>query len=283
MEKDNELSWEEDEIVYMQGKIYVPNSKKLKEKILQENHNLVDVGHPGQQRILELIKWNYWWPGLKEDIKKYIQGYFKCQQNKVQHQKKSGELHLLEIPQGPWQKINIDIIGPLPRSNGIDAIVVIVDWFMKMILLKAITMSISSEGIAKIYRDNIWKLHGVPRKILSDWGLQFALKFIEEFTRVLGTTRQLSTAYHPQTDGQTERINQEIEMFLWHYVNYQQDNWMEWLATMEFQYNNKRHAATGRTPFELNFGRHLWKGGLVVQSEIPRVEEFIVGLQKSWK
>ena len=283
MEKDNELSWEEDEIVYMQGKIYVPNSKKLKEKILQENHNLVDVGHPGQQRILELIKWNYWWPGLKEDIKKYIQGYFKCQQNKVQHQKKSGELHLLEIPQGPWQKINIDIIGPLPRSNGIDAIVVIVDWFMKMILLKAITISISSEGIAKIYRDNIWKLHGVPRKILSDWGLQFALKFIEEFTRVLGTTRQLSTAYHPQTDGQTERINQEIEMFLWHYVNYQQDNWMEWLATMEFQYNDKRHAATGRTPFELNFGRHLWKGSLVVQSEIPRVEEFIVGLQKSWK
>ena len=283
MEKDNELSWEEDEIVYMQGKIYVPNSKKLKEKILQENHNLVDVGHPGQQRILELIKWNYWWPGLKEDIKKYIQGYFKCQQNKVQHQKKSGELHLLEIPQGPWQKINIDIIGPLPRSNGIDAIVVIVDWFMKMILLKAITISISSEGIAKIYRDNIWKLHGVPRKILSDWGLQFALKFIEEFTRVLGTTRQLSTAYHPQTDGQTERINQEIEMFLWHYVNYQQDNWMEWLATMEFQYNDKRHAATGRTPFELNFGRHLWKGDLVVQSEIPRVEEFIVGLQKSWK
>ena len=267
----------------MQGKIYVPNSKKLKEKILQENHNLVNVGHPGQQRILELIKWNYWWPGLKEDIKKYIQGYFKCQQNKVQHQKKSGELHLLEIPQGPWQKINIDIIGPLPRSNGIDAIVVIVDWFMKMILLKAITISISSEGIAKIYRDNIWKLHGVPRKILSDWGLQFALKFIEEFTRVLGTTRQLSTAYHPQTDGQTERINQEIEMFLWHYVNYQQDNWMEWLATMEFQYNDKRHAATGRTPFELNFGRHLWKGGLVVQSEIPRVEEFIVGLQKSWK
>ena len=221
MEKNNGLLWEEDGIVYMEGRIYVPNSKKLKEKILQENHDSVDVEYPGQQRMLELIKQNYWWLGLKEDIKKYIQGCFKCQQNKVQHQKKSGELHLLEIPQGPWQKINIDIIGPLPRSNGIDAIVVIVDWFMKMILLKAITISISSEGIAKIYRDNIWKLHGVPRKILSDWGLQFALKFIEEFTRVLGTTRQLSTAYHPQTDGQTERINQEIEMFLWHYVNYQ--------------------------------------------------------------
>ena len=86
----------------MEGRIYVPNNKKLKEKILYENHNLVDVGHPGQQRMLELIKQNYLWPGLKEDIKKYIQGCFKCQQNKVLHQKKSGELHLLEILQGPW-------------------------------------------------------------------------------------------------------------------------------------------------------------------------------------
>ena len=79
----------------------------------------------------------------------------------------------------------------------------------------------------KIYSDNIWKLHGVPRKILSDRGPQFALKFMEEFTKVLGTRRQLLTAYHPQTDGQTERINQEIETFLQYYVNYQKDNWID--------------------------------------------------------
>ena len=105
---------------------------------------------------------------MKEDIKRYVQGYFKCQQNKVQHQKKAGELHLLEIPQGPWKEISIDIIGPLPRLNRIDAIVVIIDQFMKMIRLKVTTTSISSEGIVKIYKDNIWKLHGVPGKILSD-------------------------------------------------------------------------------------------------------------------
>ena len=85
-------------------------------------------------------------------------------------------------------------------------------------------------------------------------------------------------AYYPQTDGQTERINQEIGTFLWHYVNYQQDNWTEWIAAAEFQYNDKRHAATGRIPFELNFERHLWKDDLVVHSEIPRVEEFLAGL-----
>ena len=117
-------------------------------------------------------------------------------------------------------------------------------------------MNISSEEIAKIYRDEIWKLHGVPRMILSDRGPQFTLKFMEEFTKVLGTKRKLSTVYHPQTNGQMERINQEIGMFLQHYVNYQQDNWTDWLATVEFSYNDKKHMVTRRTPFELNFGRH---------------------------
>ena len=120
----------------------------------------------------------------------------------------------MEIPQGPWQEISIDIIGPLPKSNGMDAIVVIVDRFTKMIHLKAAMTNILSEGIAKIYKDDIWKLHGIPRKILSDREPQFASKFMEEFTKALGTKRQLSTAYHPQTDGQMERINQEIGTFL---------------------------------------------------------------------
>jgi len=102
LEKDNRLTWEEDGIVYLEGRIYVPNNKKLKEKILQENYNSVDVRHSGQQRMLKLIKRNYWWPGLKEDINKYVQECLKYQQNKVQHQKKSGELHPLEISQGPW-------------------------------------------------------------------------------------------------------------------------------------------------------------------------------------
>ena len=113
--------------------------------------------------MLELIKRTYWWPGLREDIKKYVQGCFKCQQNKVQHQRKAGELYPVEIPKGPWQEISIDIIGPLPKLDGMDTIVVIVDRFTKMIRLKATTINISLEGIAKIYRDEIWKLHGIPR------------------------------------------------------------------------------------------------------------------------
>jgi len=106
-------------------------------------------------------------------VKKYVQGCFKCQQNKIQHQKKAGELHPLDIPEGPWQEISIDIIGPLPKSNRMDAIVVIVNRFTKMIRLKTTNTNISSERIAKIYKNEIWKLHGIPRRILSDRGLQF--------------------------------------------------------------------------------------------------------------
>ena len=130
-------------------------------------------------------------------------------------------------------------------------------------------MNISLEEIAKIYRDDIWKLYRILKKILSDRGPQFILKFIEEFTKALGTKKQLSIAYHSQTDGQMKRINQEIGTFLWHYVNYQQDNWTDWLAAAEFQHNDKKYVATGRTPFKLNFRRHPWKGDLMVQMGIP--------------
>ena len=127
LKKEDSLIWKEDGVVYIEGRIYVLNNKKIKEEILKENHDLMDVRHPEQHRMLELLKRTYWWPGLKEDVKKYVQGCFKCQQNKVQHQRKAGELHPLEIPKGPWQEISIDIIGLLPKSNRMDAIVVIVD------------------------------------------------------------------------------------------------------------------------------------------------------------
>ena len=97
LKREDGLTWEQDGIVYMEGQIYIPNNKRLKEQILQENHDPVDIGHLGQQKMIELVKRNYWWLGLKEDIKKYMQCCIKCQQNKIQHQQKPGELHPLEI------------------------------------------------------------------------------------------------------------------------------------------------------------------------------------------
>ena len=118
----------------------------------------------------------------------------------MQHQKKAGELYLLEILQEPWQEISINIIGPLPKSNGKDTIVVIVDRFTKMVRLKVTITNVSLEEIVKIYRDKIWKLHRIPKKILSDRRPQCISRFIEKFTKALWTTRQILIAYYPQTD-----------------------------------------------------------------------------------
>ena len=115
-------------------------------------------------------------------------------------------------------------------------------------------MNISSEEIAKIYYNKIWKLYRIPRIILSDRGPQFVSIFMEDLIKALETKWMLLTVYHSQIDRQTKQINQEISTFLRHYVNYQQDNWTEWLVAAEFQYNDKKHAAIGHTPFELNFG-----------------------------
>ena len=135
--------------------------------------------------------------------------------------KKIEELHFLEMPKEPWEEISINIIGLLPRSNGKDAIVVIVDWFTKIIWLRATIVNISSEEIIKIYWDKIWKLYGVPWKVLSNRGSQFVSRFIEDLLKVLGTKKILSTVSHSQTNGQTKQINQEIGIFLQNYVNYQ--------------------------------------------------------------
>ena len=202
LEKEDGQSYEDNGIVYVNGRIYILNNQKIRERILQENYKPVDIEHPGQQRMIELMKQNYWWPGIKVDVKKYIQECFKCQQNKVQYMKKAAELHSLKIPEGLWKEISINIIELLPKSNGKDAIIVIVDRFTKMIRFKATTTNVSSEEIAKIYWDEIWKLHGVLRAILSDRRPQFISKFMENLMKALETKRMLSTAYHPQTDGQ---------------------------------------------------------------------------------
>lgn len=118
------------------------------------------------------------------------------------------------IPSGPWQEVSVDLIVRLPDSQGYDSILVIVDRFMKMIHTLLTMSTITSKGIAKLYQDNVWKLHGLLKKIILDRGPQFASKFMTDLNHILGITMALSTAYHPQTDGQTEQVNQDVEQYL---------------------------------------------------------------------
>ena len=195
--------------------------------------------------------------------------------------KKAEELYLLKTLNRLWQEISIDIIGLLLRLNNKNTIVVIMNQFSKIIRLKAMTTIVSLEEIAKIYQDKIWKLYRMPQKILSDREPQFALRFMEDLTKTLGMKRILSMVYYPQTNRQMKQINQEVEAFLQHYVNYQQDNQTEQLPTAEFQYNDKKYATTEHTPFKLNFGRPLQKGNLTVKMKLPKLEDFLEGLQRS--
>ena len=108
--------------------------------------------------------------------------------------------------------------------------------------------------LARLFRDNVWKLHGLPESIILDRGPQFAAGVMRELNAMLGIDSKLSTAFHPQTDGQTERMNQKLEQYLRMFINHRQEQWPEWLGTAEFAYNNKVQTSTKVSPFKANNG-----------------------------
>ena len=162
-----------------------------------------------------------------DDVKQYVKDCEKCQANKPDRLKKTNHLHPNEIPNIPWDIISVDIIGPLPTPIGHNSILVTVDRFSKMVQYIPINMEISSQGVAQALWDKVFKNIGIPKKILSDRGPQFVSNFMKELCLCLGIKRNPSTVYHSQTDGQTERINQEMEQYLRLYISYCQDDWVE--------------------------------------------------------
>jgi len=148
----------------------------------------------------------------------------------------AGKLMPNPIPNAPWTDISVDFITGLPEAQGYDAILVVCDRFTKQVHIIPTTKETNSLGLARLYRDHVWKLHGLPNTVISDRGPQFASGFMKELNKILGIDTKLSTAYHLQTDGQTERMNQELEQYLRMFVDYRQTNCPEWLAIAEFSY-----------------------------------------------
>ncbi|KAF7762552.1 hypothetical protein Agabi119p4_9145 [Agaricus bisporus var. burnettii] len=207
MKKEPEKVWENKGIIYRQGRIYVPDNQEVKDFILHDHHNFPDARHPGTYQMLESVKRTFWWPTIKMDIRQYVRGCNMCQKNKTIRRPDHIPLNPLPIPDKPWEEISIDMIGPLPKSKEKDAIIVIVDRFSKMIHLVPTTTSLTSTDLVKIYKEEVWRYHGIPKRIISDRGPQFASKFMESLCDALGIEQNLSTAYHPQMDGQTEQMN----------------------------------------------------------------------------
>jgi hypothetical protein len=245
-------------ILYHGSRVGIPADPRLQTRILQECHDAPTGGHLGVEKTMEQVKRRFYWPGMDDTVRRYVTSCDACQRNKPSQQAPMGPMMPLPIPTRPWQQVSMDLITQLPRSrSGHDAIVVFVDKLTKMVHYSATTTTVSAPQLATLFMRDVVRLHGVPESILSDRDPRFTAHFWRAFWAQLGTTLTMSTAYHPQTDGQTERANRTLEEVLRSRVNFQQTDWDEHLAAAELAINNARHASTGFTPFYLNYGQEV--------------------------
>ncbi|KAL5504680.1 hypothetical protein ACEPAH_7343 [Sanghuangporus vaninii] len=253
--------------------VFVPTS--VREVVMKECHDSTLAGHPGANKTVSMVSRSFWWPNMYVDVRNYVRGCDRCQRTKALRVTRARVLHPNEVPEAPWQIVTVDLIGELPESNGFNAICVVVDRFSKQIHAIPTTTKLTAEGMARIYRDQVFRLHGLPKKIIHDRGVQFDAKMMKELYKLLYIEGNPSTAYHPQTDGQTERVNQELEQYLRLYVNHRQSDWADWLALAEFAYNNREHSATRLSPFFVNSGVHpVGFTGVRTSSSNMSAEEF---------
>lgn len=237
-------------------RLYIPSGQGIRQKIIAELHDSTYCGHLGRDKTLERVKSTFWWEPLDKAVREYVRTCPTCQAGKPRSGKMLGLLNPLPVPSHPWQYMGMDLITGLPQTpQGHSAILTTVDPLTKMVILIATTNEVTSEGVAQLIADHVFKRVGMPTVLISDRDPRFTSTFWRTFTRLLGSKANMSTAYHPQTDGQTERVNRVVEEVLRHHVDAEQTNWDELLPMVEFAINTAVHRSTGYTPFYLNHGR----------------------------
>ena len=237
-------------------RVYVPENKTLKGEILKEAHESRFATHPGSTKMYRDLREYYWWPNMKKEIAEYVSRCGICQQVKIEHQRPAGELQPLPIPEWKWENIAMDFVTGLPKGKkGNDAIWVVVDRLTKSALFLPIKMTDPVDKLAKLYVNEVIRLHGVPISMVSDRDPRFTSRLWPCLQRALGTEVNLSTAFHPQTDGQSERTIQTLEDLLRSCVLEFGGNWEDLLPLVEFTYNNSYQATIGMAPYEALYGR----------------------------
>jgi hypothetical protein len=195
------------------NRLYVPNDLALQTRILQECHDAPTGGHLGKDKTVEQVKRRFYWPGMDKFIAQYVTSCDACQRNKPSQQAPMGPMMPLPIPARPWQQVSLDLITALPKSrSGNDAIVVFVDKLTKMVHYVPTTTTVTAPQLATLFMREVVRLHGVPESILSDRDPRFTAHFWKAFWSQLGTALAMSTASHPQSDGQTERANRTLDV-----------------------------------------------------------------------
>ena len=238
-------------------RLCVPSAGLHRLRLLQEAHDAATAAHRGRDATYEKLVRSFYWPKMLSSVSKFVASCDLCQRVKPRNRSLSGLLHPLEVPLSPWEVVSIDFITHLPRTkNGFDAIWTFVDKLTKRVRLLPTTDTASTADCARLYFQYIFPLHGLPKQFVSDRDTKFTSDLWTELFKLLGTQLKFSTAHHPQTDGQTERVHRILEEALRTCVNFDQSDWDEHLPLIEFAYNDSVHTATGYTPFFLDTGRH---------------------------
>lgn len=248
----------EEGLLRFDGRVFIPREPALIAEILKVHHDDPYAGHYREKRTYEAIRSKYHWDGMRSQIREYVRQCHTCQLDAVHRHKPYGLLEPLPVPQQPWQWMSVDFITGLPSSKWdgktYNAIMVVVDLFTKHSLYVPTTKELDAAGLADLFYEKVMTHYGMPENLVSDRGTVFTSEFWSFFCHQLGTRRRLSTAYHPQTDGQTERQNQTLEYYLRHYVCWRQNDWAKWLPLAQFVYNTTIHSALGISPAEALYG-----------------------------
>jgi hypothetical protein len=244
------------DLLFQKGLLLVPDDDDIRRDILVHCHDDPAAGHFGLQKTFELVSRSFYWSGMRQLVKKFVLSCDTCQRNKSPRHKPYGLLQSLPIPETPWSSISMDFIVQLPPSNGFTSILVFVDRLTKMAHFVPTHDEVDAAGTVALFLDHVVRAHGLPDDIVSDRGTTFTAQFTRACMEALQVKQNLSTAFHPQTDGQTERTNATLEQYLRCFLNYQQDNWSQLLPLAEFAYNNTVHSSTNQTPFFALYGYH---------------------------
>ena len=264
------------------GKLFVPG--RARSEVLQWGHSSHLTAHPGARRTLEFLKRRFWWPEMEKEVKDFVAACATCVRSKDIRQRPQGLLLPLQTPSRPWSHLSMDFVTGLPVSEGNSAILVIVDRFSKACRLIPLPKLPSALDTAKLVFLHVFRVFGLPQDIVSDRGPQFSSRVWQAICRLIGATASLSSGFHPQSNGQTERVNQEMEATLRSLVADNPSSWSAKLPWAEYAHNTLQSSSTGLSPFQCQFG---FQPPLFPEQEreagVPSALHFVRRCRRTWK
>ena len=243
-----------DGMLRYQGKLYVGSANNIRNQVIQVLHASAIGGHSGQNSCWQKVRSLFHWPGMKQEVVTFIRNCDTCQRNKSENVLYPGLLQPIPVPTQAWTHIAMDFIEKLPKSQGYDTIVVVIDRFTKFGHFIRLSHPFTAKEVALAFLDNIYRMHGLPESIITDRDKVFTSGFWKELFKVMGTELHYTSSYHPQSDGQSERLNQCVENYLRCMTGEMPSQWSKWLSMAEWWYNSTYHSSLQMTPFEALFG-----------------------------